>query len=93
MWYKMYNESLILPPGLGTWPPIFEFGSTKQFVVFLAYKSKSGSNIVPTGLEFVASITIDDNWQVPLPLADILENKMKFSYCFKKRNSIKENNT
>lgn len=64
-----------LPPGLGTWPTLFGFGSTKQFVVFLEYKSKSGSNIVPTGLEFVESTTLDDNWHVPLPLADILEDK------------------
>jgi hypothetical protein len=36
-------------------------GSTRQFDVFLAQRSKSGSKMVPVGDEPVASISLDDN--------------------------------
>lgn len=66
------NYRFYLPPGVGIWVPLVGPGSTKQFDVFLAYKSKSGSKIVPIGLDPVESITFADNWQVPLPRAEIL---------------------
>lgn len=60
--------------GLGTCPPLL--GSTRQFEVLLAYKSKSGSNIVPTGLLLLLSTIFSLSWQVPLPLDDMLQCQM-----------------
>lgn len=78
------------PPGLGTWLGLLlGAGSTRQLDVFLAYKSKSGSKIVPTGLDPVASITCDDSWHVPFPRADILVNEKCHQTFFLK--SVSEN--
>lgn len=77
------------PPGLGTWlVPRLGPGSTKQFDVFLAYRSKSGSKIVPSGPDLVASIFSDDNWHVPFPRAEILGGKMRSNpLCYELRSA------
>lgn len=51
----------LLPPGRGTCGPRLGFGSTRQFDVFLAYKSKSGSNIVSLCIILDGSRGLPDN--------------------------------
>lgn len=69
----MARNVIIIPPGRGTCVgPLLGLGSTKQFDVFLAYRSKSGSKIVSLCIIFDGSRGLFDSWQVPFPRAEIL---------------------
>lgn len=86
------NKFSLLPPGLGgPWlVPLFGCGSIRQPDDFLEYKSKSGSKIVPTGLDPVESMTFPDSWHVPFPREEILLDNRQNEFIMLSRSEWKK---